>query len=347
MAGISLALVTGGRHPVRGRARTAARAGLTVRALVIGFIGLALGYVTTAAGLGVDVILPYYALLFLLSVPLLGLPPRVLGCAAIVTAVAAPVIVFVMIDILPDPGLSNNDPTLTYAVLHPVGLVVDLLVAGYYPALAWMAYICAGIAIGRLDLSSTRVAAWLLAGGLVLAVSSWLASTVLLYQLGGLEHLRQAAPPPGVSWDRYRNMLLWDPPDDLRTWWSLIFRAPHSNTPFDLLHTLGVAVALLGALLLLTRLAGAVKVLGPLAAAGSMPLTLYTAQVLFFATGLLSDHPYVQYVLMVTAALTLAVVWRRVRGRGPLETVVAFAADQARRAVASPAATATPRQTAG
>src|SRR5262249_37107461 len=162
----------------------------------------------------------------------------------------------------------NNDPTLTYAVLHPVGLVVDLLVAGYYPALAWMAYICAGIAVGRLDLSSTRVAAWLLAGGLVLAVSSWLTSTGLLYRLRGLGHLPQAAPPsPGVSWDRYRNILLWDPPDDLRAWWSLVFRAPHSNTPFDLLHTLGVAVALLGALLLLTGLPGAAKVLGPLAAA--------------------------------------------------------------------------------
>src|SRR5262249_20306981 len=167
----------------------------------------------------------------------------------------------------------------------------------------------------------------------------------LLYRLGGLGHLRQAAPPPpGVSWDRYRNILLWDPPDDLRAWWSLVFRAPHSNTPFDLLHTLGVAVALLGALLLLTGLPGAAKVLGPLAAAGSMPLTLYTAQVLFFATGLLSGYPYVQYVLMVTATLTLAGVWRRMRGRGPLETVVAFAADRARRVVASPAATATHRQ---
>jgi len=69
MAGISLALVTGGWRPVHGRARTAAGAGLAVRALVIGFIGLALGHVTTATGLGVDVILPYYALIFLLASP--------------------------------------------------------------------------------------------------------------------------------------------------------------------------------------------------------------------------------------------------------------------------------------
>jgi uncharacterized membrane protein len=341
MAGISLALVTGGRRPVHGRARTAARAGLAMRALMIGVIGLALGHVTTATGLGVDVILPYYALLFLLAIPLLGLPPRALGCAAIVTAVAAPAIIFVVIDVLPDPGLDNNDPTLTYAVLHPVGLVVDLLVAGYYPALAWMAYICAGIAVGRLDLSSARVAIRLLAGGLALALGAWVASTVMLYQLGGLKHLRETAPP-GTSWAQYRTVLLWDPPDDLSTWWSLAFRAPHSNTPFDLLHTLGVAVALLGALLLLTRLPGATKALGPLAAAGSMPLTLYTAQVLFLATGLLRDHRSVQYVLMVAAALVFGVVWRRWKGRGPLETMITFAASRARRAVMSSSLRGTP-----
>ena len=45
VAAISLAFITGGRHPVQGRARRAARAGIAVRALVIGAIGLALGYI--------------------------------------------------------------------------------------------------------------------------------------------------------------------------------------------------------------------------------------------------------------------------------------------------------------
>ena len=47
VAGISLAFITGGRHPVKGRARRAAAAGIAIRALLIGAIGLTLGYVAS------------------------------------------------------------------------------------------------------------------------------------------------------------------------------------------------------------------------------------------------------------------------------------------------------------
>ena len=59
LAGVSLAFLTGGRHPVEGRARTAAAAGLAVRALLIGCIGLVLAY----AGDNIEVILAYYGVL--------------------------------------------------------------------------------------------------------------------------------------------------------------------------------------------------------------------------------------------------------------------------------------------
>src|SRR3712207_8025787 len=49
--------------------------GIAVRALAIGLIGLLLGSI----GTGIDVILPAYAVLFLLAIPLLGLSPAVLG----------------------------------------------------------------------------------------------------------------------------------------------------------------------------------------------------------------------------------------------------------------------------
>lgn len=58
----------------------------------------------------------------------------------------------------------------------------------------------------------------------------------------------------------------------------------HSTSPFDLLHTLGAATALLAAVLLLTRITVVRRALLPPAAAGSMPLTLDTAHVLFLAT---------------------------------------------------------------
>jgi uncharacterized membrane protein len=67
VAGVSLAFLSGGQRVVDGRARTAAAAGIAVRALLIGAIGLLLGYAADA--IEVEVILPYYAALFLLAIP--------------------------------------------------------------------------------------------------------------------------------------------------------------------------------------------------------------------------------------------------------------------------------------
>jgi hypothetical protein len=75
--------MSGGRRVVQGRDRLAVAGGLVVRALLIGVIGFALGMLTQESG--VEGILPFYAVLFLLAIPLLGLPP--LGLAGLVAAV--------------------------------------------------------------------------------------------------------------------------------------------------------------------------------------------------------------------------------------------------------------------
>ncbi len=108
--------------------------------------------------------------------------------------------------------------------------------------------------------------------------------------------------------------LLWDP-DPSSSWWYLALPAPHSHSTIDVLHTLGSAVAVLGAALLLSRIPLVARLLEPLAAAGSMALTLYSAHLVLLATGLLADTPRVLYVLMVVGALTFAHFWRRRRRR--------------------------------
>jgi len=338
VAGVSLALMTGGRRPVQGRSRAAALASLTVRALLIGSIGLGLGYIDR----DVDVILPYYAVLFLLALPLVGLRPRVLACAAGLIAVVVPVLMQAIGGYLHHAAFYGN-PTFG-SVGHPFDLAVTLLITGVYPALAGMAYLCAGLAIGRLNLASARVAAGLCAGGLALAIGAWVTSWVLLYPMGGLQQLAYTAPG-GMDWAKTQQVILrgpdyasswWDSPWwGYTSWWRLASPAPYSSTPVDLVHTLGAAMALLGAVLLLTRIILVARVLRPVAVAGSMTLTLYSAHVLFVATGLLEDHPSLSYLLQVAAAFVFAVVWRRTRGQGPLEALVAKAAGRARRAVAS------------
>lgn len=52
-----------------------------------------------------------------------------------------------------------------WAVADPVGLVSELTLAGYYPALPWVAYMCVGLMIGQLQLSSRRTGAILFASG--------------------------------------------------------------------------------------------------------------------------------------------------------------------------------------
>lgn len=326
-AGIGLAFTTGGRRPGTGRATTVS---VAVRALLVIALGLALSYVTVPADLDqVGVVLPYYGLLFLLVIPLLGRSPRALARAAAGFAVLAPVAIRALAHVLPEPDLAL-DPTPGDVLHHPVGLLSQLLVFGEYPAPAWMAYVCAGLAVGRLRLTDVRVARSLFFGGLALAVTAWAAASLVLLRFGGLRHLWRAEFGY-LDWAEGRHVALWDVPDG-HSWWTLLSRAPHSSSPFDMLQTLGSALALLGALLLLTRSAPAARLLSPLAAAGSMPLTFYCLHILFLATGVFDGTPYLQYLVMVAAALTFAVLWQRLWGRGPLESLITSIAKRAGRA---------------
>jgi uncharacterized membrane protein YeiB len=331
LAGVGLAFISGGRHPVQGRNRTATAAGIAMRALLIGAMGLLLGYAVDG-----EVILPYYAVLFLLVIPLLGLRPRTLALVTATLITMAPVAVLGMVDA---HGPSLGEPayaTFSTVVQDPSGLIEGLLLTGAYPTLAYLAYLCAGLAIGRLDLSSRRVATWLLGGGLGLALTAWIASAVLLFPLRGLSRLQGTAPPGSAL--VARNVLLWDP-QPISSWWYLALPAPHSTTSVDMVHTLGSAMAVLGFALLLSRVPIVARLLRPLAVAGAMTLTLYCGHLLVLETGLLDDAPAMLYVLLVGGALAFGVAWRRWLGHGPLERLVAAAASRVRRAVAGPVPT--------
>jgi len=328
VAGVSLAFLSGGQRVVEGRARTAAAAGIAVRALLIGAIGLLLGYAADA--IEVEVILPYYAALFLLAIPLLGRRPRTLALAAAALIAVAPVVTLALVDADGPSFRGSDNATFDTLVDDPSGLIVGLLVTGPYPVLAYLAYLCAGLAIGRLDLSSRRLATWLLGGGLCLALTARIVSAVLLYPLGGLRHLQGIGPSSAAPVTR--DALLWDP-EQTWSWWYLALPAPHSITPVDMVHTLGSAMAVLGAALLLSRVPLIARLLRPLAAAGAMTLTLYSGHLLVLATGVLQHAPGTMYVLLVVGALAFGSFWQRWLGQGPFERLVAAAARRARQAV--------------
>ena len=337
VAGVSVAFLTGGRNAVQGTEHTAAAMGLTVRALLIGAVGLLLGF----AGSGISLILPYYAVMFLLAIPLLRLRPRTLALLSAMSVLLAPVLLLVTTQLgLDYTGRPN--PTLVTVFSDPGALLVQLFLTGSYPVVAYMAYLCAGMAIGRLDLRSRRVAERLLVGGIALAVISKAVSYVLLYPLGGLDRLIVQNGPSGGAADA-ATFLLWDPQQG-SSWWYLALASPHANTQLDVAHTLGSAMAVLGAALLVTRVAAVRDLTWPVAAAGAMTLTLYSAHVLVLEsevleTDLLELGLTVQYIVLVAASLVFAVVWRRRHDQGPLEKMVAVVASRARDAVLSRSAT--------
>jgi uncharacterized membrane protein len=324
VAGVSLAFITGGRHPVQGLTRRAVSAGLAVRALLIAAIGLTISY---GAPDGFSVILPYYGVCFLLAIPLVGLRPRTLAYIASGLVVVGPLLLLGATSLGWDT-VSDTGPTLSDLFGDPGGFLVDNLFTGDFPVAVYMIYILTGLAIGRLDLTSKKVAVRLLAGGLALAVAAWEASSVLLFHLGGMQHLGAAADP-GLSPEATRNEILWDP-DRIPSWWWLALRAHHSGTPFDAMHTLGCALAVLGAVLLLMRLRVAQRLLWPIGVAGTMTLTLYSAQVLFLGTNLLGDNNWTLYLVTAGGALVFALIWNRFIGQGPLEKLVAVASRRAR-----------------
>lgn len=165
-------------------ARTSATSDASIgRGVIIGLLGFALAYLQAA-----EVILSAYGLMFLLALPMLRLGSRALALLSVAFAVLGPVAV-VGLTRAGALGADASDPTLTSLVTHPATVLEVLLFTGVYPVVVFLGYLCAGLAIGRLDLSARRLAWLLVGGGVALAVLGQAASALVLLRLGGLTHL--------------------------------------------------------------------------------------------------------------------------------------------------------------
>jgi hypothetical protein len=199
----------------------------------------------------------------------------------------------------------------------PLQLLWTLAVTGVYPVLTWSTYLLAGLAVGRSDLRSPRVAVALLVGGAALSAAASGASALLLGPGGGAAVLGHSADT-----EFYGTV-------PTGTWWWLALDSPHSGTPFDLARTTGSALAVLGLMLLLARWAA--PLLWVPAAIGSAPLTLYALHVILTTAGVGPDAArpslFAGHVLLLTVA---GVALRVLDTRGPLEAVVGAASRAAR-----------------
>jgi len=151
LAGVSLGIMTGSTSPVSGGRRSDRVVSIVLRALVLFVLGITL----STLGSGIAIILDYYAVMFLLIVPLLFLPRWVLAVLAVIIVIAAPAVSATV----PEPTTSTAP--LTY-------ILERYLFTGYYPALDWLPLLLAGLIAARSGLTSaTTQVAMIVLGALV------------------------------------------------------------------------------------------------------------------------------------------------------------------------------------
>lgn len=332
LAGVSLAFTSGGRTAHTGRAMTATRAGILVRAGLITALGLAINPLipgATAEEIPAINILIYYGAFFVLAIPFLSLSAKALFGWAAVFALAAPVLMHATREALPAAAALN--PGFADLAADPGATLAHLLLTGTYPALPYLAYLLVGLGIGRLNLAGIQVQAGLLLVGLGVAVVAWLAYWVLILQAGGYDQLMTHTP--ALTEDGIDDIIVFGPDPVLptTTWWWLAIAGPHTNTPLALAMGLGSGAAVLGGFLLLTRRFGSWVL--PLSAMGTMTLTLYSAHLLALSAEVHYDQPYLWIFLQIGVAALFATAWHRALGQGPLERVVARGAGLTRRLV--------------
>lgn len=313
LTGFSLILITGRNAPKSGVAGRQAIAKVAIRALIL----LALGQILTDLT-PVFVILPYYGVCFLLVLPLCQLSARQLGLLAAATALVLPQVRYLLLTTFGSEG-SNS-------------VAFELLVSGYYPALTWVPLLLAGMAIARFDLRTRAMHCRLGLAGVALAVLGFGGSSLALHFL------------PGVSADLWESDLTPD------FWWTkdapytaswLWVASPHSETTFWILGSSGAAMIVLAACsLAMDALPLLRKLVWPIIAVGSMPLTAYLLHIV--GIYLLGDGPSLSMLFgFIVVVSTFAMLWLRFFQRGPMEALMGRIADRATR---RPLSTTSPRR---
>lgn len=317
LAGVSLALMTGGSTPHVGRRRFTDSTAIVVRASLILVIGMLLEQLHPA---GIAVILPYYGVLFVLALPFIWLRPTTLLIIGAVWMCVSPVV---------SQAFRLFDPTSVsggFSGLGPLGILLRLVITGEYPAFTWVSYLCCGLAVGRLDLHRKDTAVRVLGGGALLAVTASLVSASLTSLPGVHERLLHSWPGSGASsWGALQPQLQvgLEGVTPTGSWWWLAVNAPHSGSATDLAFTSGTALAVIGLALLVTRVA--TRWWRVIFGAGAMTLTLYSVHLVMVLPQTWPDHGRRRLLPEVAVVVVIGMVFALLRWRGPLESIVAVA----------------------
>lgn len=330
LAGFTLVILTGRPEPRTGRAGRQAVGRVLVRAVVL----VAMGYALTALDTPVDVILPFYGLMFVLALPLYQPRARTLVFIAAAAAIVMPVVLYVLRASAEDGNWADaviaRDPLAQFTGTDGV---VELFITGEYPVLTWLPFIIAGMAVARLDLNRPGVRSRLALAGGGLVVAGYGGSWLALHLVPRALSVVGAAADGGSSASAWWSDTVGEPETTTGYW--LLVGAPHSQTTFSILGNTGVALLVVAACLAATDRSARLRwVASPLIAVGSVSLTAYVGHILAIkALGLdeLPDSAALPALFgLAAAAMLLAWAWTWIFRRGPLEYVLHTATTSAR-----------------
>ena len=260
----------------------AAIAAIALRGAILILIGLLLGLIVSP----VVVVLAYYGVAMLLVAPLIRVRgPILIGVCVVIALASGPLNALARGAL----GIVNEGGSVTFEALavQPVESLRGLLLTGEYPAITWLAYLIAGILIGRVLVSATSRgtltrASGVLAGvGVAVAVAAQFASSLALANLQALGHTPVEGLDPAIM-QQVLTAPAFGAPLSPEVWAQLV-ATPHSGGIMDLIRTIAIACAVIGTFVLLCdalrggRAPG--RVLDVFRAAGAAPLTVYVLHI--------------------------------------------------------------------
>lgn len=385
LAGISLSIIAGRDNVPTGTKLLQVRMRVIIRALLL----LVTVSVLTFFNTGIQLILGFYAGWFLFSLPFLHWPARRLLILAGGLIVVGIPLSAVATELLTAYGLDFGGYD---------SAVYIYLMSGVYGGMGFMAYIFAGLALGRLGFALTPEKARKLAkktlavGALLLLIGTGGGTLIDSIRLGHPSQavfdtegdianfgssspdpsssskgsgtiggsLSDASKPPStppvfppsagdLAGKPIPDYCFCDDPASSMTgpkgkpgktnpvpndvpylldwnfWYTnLIDPTPHSNSLLEATGNLGFSMVIVSLLILGGRKLA--LVLFPLAAMGSMALTIYSAHVIWFAASNLGRWPMLpSFLIMLGVFAVFACVWRLIAGRGPLERLLHWA----------------------
>ncbi|QBI18330.1 DUF418 domain-containing protein [Egibacter rhizosphaerae] len=288
LAGVGVTLLARARSatPARSRLRLAWRAAIL----------LPLGLALQTLDHNVLVILQDYAVLFLLGIVVLGLRDRWLLLLAAASTLLGPVLNLW--------GQREDPETFARQTIEmgdpPLEILHGLVLSGPYPLVTWAAPFLIGMWLARRPLNQRRLQLWLAVGAV--------AVTGAAQGIGRLAEQRWGDVTESLDWDHL---------------WAL---EPHGQMPLWIIDATASAVLVLALLLLVADLAP--RAVWPLTAAGQLALTVYVGHLLAlheWFDELTADEvgpAAARLAAGVLLSIAIAVAWRAVFPRGPLEAVL-------------------------